>query len=163
MRIRPVVRSLSILAMGMLIFTGAQATAADSVAQNQGPTTGAQEAQAPAPSTPVDQNQGPTAPGQGAQVPVPSAPPSDPSANLDQRLSAIEEWKAKIERLPSLSDKFNVGMNALQFLYTHQDAHSLKAKARITCRFAGLSCSFTERLTNMSPNGMRLLSFRVSI
>ena len=43
MRIRPVVRSLSILAMGMLIFTGAQATAADSVAQNQGPTTGAQE------------------------------------------------------------------------------------------------------------------------
>ena len=160
MRIRPVVRSLSILAMGMLIFTGAQATAADSVAQNQGPTTGAQEAQAPAPSTPVDQNQGPTAPGQGAQVPVPSAPPSDPSANLDQRLSAIEEWKAKIERLPSLSDKFNVGMNALQFLYTHQDAHVAEGKSQDNLSIRRSELLFYGKINEYVPKWHALAEFQ---
>src|SRR5689334_19197511 len=53
------------------------------------------------------------------EPPPPSSPAVDPVESLDQRLSAIEEWKAKIERLPSLSGKFNVGLNALQFLYTH--------------------------------------------
>ena len=50
--------------------------------------------------------------------------------NLDKRLSTIEEWKAKIERLPSLSNKFNIGLNALQFLYTHQDAHVAEGKSQ---------------------------------
>ena len=159
MRIRPVVRSLSILAMGMLIFTGAQATAADSVAQNQGPTMGAQEVQAPVPSAPVDQNQGPAAPGR-AQAPVPSAPPSDPSANLDQRLSAIEEWKAKIERLPSLSDKFNVGMNALQFLYTHQDAHVAEGKSQDNLSIRRSELLFYGKINEYVPKWHALAEFQ---
>ena len=61
---------------------------------------------------------------------VPLRPRPDPVANLDTRIGTIEEWKAKIERLPSLSGKFNIGMNALQFLYTHQDAHVAEGKSQ---------------------------------
>jgi hypothetical protein len=67
---------------------------------------------------------------QGAQAPSPSTSVPDPVTNLDSRLSMVEEWKAKIERLPSLSGKFNIGLNALQFLYTHQDAHVAEGKSQ---------------------------------
>ena len=67
---------------------------------------------------------------QGAQAPIPSTPVPDPVANLDSRLGMIEEWKAKIERLPSLSGKFNIGLNALQFQYTHLDAKVAEGKSQ---------------------------------
>jgi hypothetical protein len=67
---------------------------------------------------------------QGAQAPGPSTSVPDPVANLDSRLGMVEEWKAKIERLPSLSGKFNIGLNALQFQYTHQDAHVADGKSQ---------------------------------
>ena len=67
---------------------------------------------------------------QGAQAPSPSTSVPDPVTNLDSRLGMVEEWKAKIERLPSLSGKFNIGLNALQFLYTHQDAHVAEGKSQ---------------------------------
>jgi hypothetical protein len=67
---------------------------------------------------------------QGAQAPGPSMSVPDPVTNLDSRLGVVEEWKAKIERLPSLSGKFNIGLNALQFLYTHQDAHVAEGKSQ---------------------------------
>jgi hypothetical protein len=67
---------------------------------------------------------------QGAPAPGPSTLGPDPATNLDTRLGLIEEWKAKIERLPSLGGKFNIGMNALQFLYTHQDAHVAEGKSQ---------------------------------
>jgi hypothetical protein len=105
MRSKQVVLAVCILALVVSLLTGAQATAAD----------------------PADQSQGP-AQAQGAQVP--GTPGPDPVANLDQRLGMIEEWKAKIERLPSLSGKFNIGLNALQFLYTHQDAHVAEGKSQ---------------------------------
>lgn len=63
---------------------------------------------------------------QGAS-PAPQGPPA-PSPlggapeEVDKRLDLLEEWKAKVERLPVLSGKVNVGLNALQFLYSHQDA-----------------------------------------
>ena len=68
--------------------------------------------------------------GQGAQAPSPSTSVPDPVTNLDSRLGMVEEWKAKIERLPSLSGKFNIGLNALQFLYTHQDAKVAEGKSQ---------------------------------
>ena len=46
---------------------------------------------------------------QGAQAPSLSTSVPDPVTNLDSRLGMVEEWKAKIERLPSLSGKFNIG------------------------------------------------------
>jgi len=67
---------------------------------------------------------------QGAQVPSSATLGPDPATNLDSRLGIVEEWKAKIERLPSLGGKFNIGMNALQFLYTHQDAHTAEGKSQ---------------------------------
>ena len=68
--------------------------------------------------------------GQGAQAPSPSTSVPDPVTNLDSRLGMVEEWKAKIEKLPSLSGKFNIGLNALQFLYTHQDAKVAEGKSQ---------------------------------
>ena len=67
---------------------------------------------------------------QGAQAPGLATSVPDPVANLDARLGMVEEWKAKIEKLPSLSGKFNIGLNALQFLYTHQDAHVQDGKSQ---------------------------------
>ena len=67
---------------------------------------------------------------QGAQAPLPTTSGPETIANVDTRLGVLEEWKAKIERLPSLSDKFNIGLNAIQFLYAHQDAHVAEGKSQ---------------------------------
>ena len=67
---------------------------------------------------------------QGPQAPPPAPVLEDPVANLDKRLSLIEEWKATVERLPSLSNKVNFGLNALQWLYTHQDAKVAEGKSQ---------------------------------
>ena len=40
-----------------------------------------------------------------------------------RRIDVMEEWKNKTEVLPILRDKVNFGLNALQFLYWHLDAH----------------------------------------
>jgi len=67
---------------------------------------------------------------QGAQAPSPAALGPDPVTNLDSRLGMVEEWKAKIERLPSLGGKFNIGLNALQFLYASQGGHVVEGKSQ---------------------------------
>jgi hypothetical protein len=82
------------------------------------------------PANSSNQIQGPGLAVEGTPAPAPATPAPDPVENLDKRLSTIEEWKAKIERLPSLSNKFNIGLNALQFLYTHQDAHVAEGKSQ---------------------------------
>ena len=105
MQSRQVVLAVYILALVVWLLPGAQATAAD-------------------------QSQGPVQTVQGAPAPIDTMPPPDPNLQMDRRLSVIEEWKAKIERLPSLSGKFNMGLNALQFLYTHQDAHVSEGKSQ---------------------------------
>jgi hypothetical protein len=108
MRRKRVVLAVCILAMAVSFLPDAPATAADPANQSQGPAQAEQGAQAPSPSTSVP----------------------EPVENLDKRLSTIEEWKAKIERLPSLSNKFNIGLNALQFQYSHQDAHVAEGKSQ---------------------------------
>jgi hypothetical protein len=103
-----IVLPLRILILVFALFIGGHAAWAQS----------AQEAQGPA---------------QGAQGPQPSLPPEavgNPEPNLDKRIGVLEEWKSKIERLPSLSNKFNIGLNALQLLYTHQDAHVAEGKSQ---------------------------------
>ncbi|MBX3237115.1 MAG: hypothetical protein KF814_13275 [Nitrospiraceae bacterium] len=54
----------------------------------------------------------------------------DPLASYEKRLSVVEEWKTKVERLPLLSNKVNFGLNALQFLYTHQDAKTAEGRSQ---------------------------------
>ena len=79
---------------------------------------------------PADKSQIPAPVVQEVRTPLPSTSGPTTVANLDTRLGVLEEWKAKIERLPSLSDKFNIGMNAIQFLYAHQDAHVAEGKSQ---------------------------------
>jgi len=74
-----------------------------------------------------------TDPSVGPPSPPPTqtpAPLNDPMENFDKRLSIVEEWKTKVEKLPNLSNKVNFGLNALQFLYTHQDAKVAEGKSQ---------------------------------
>jgi len=94
------------------------------------------------------------------EPPPPSSPAVDPVESLDQRLSAIEEWKAKIERLPSLSGKFNVGLNALQFLYTHQDAHVAEGKSQDNLSIRRSELLFYGKINEYIPKWHALMEFQ---
>ena len=96
----------------------------------------------------------------GLRCLFPLLPCPDPSANLDQRLSAIEEWKAKIERLPSLSGKFNVGLNALQFLYTHQDAKVAEGKSQDNLSIRRSELLFYGKINEYIPKWHALMEFQ---
>ena len=48
----------------------------------------------------------------------------------ERRIDAIEDWKNRTELLPILRDKVNFGLNAMQWLYTHQDAHVPEGKSQ---------------------------------
>ncbi|WP_447972171.1 hypothetical protein [Nitrospira sp. Kam-Ns4a] len=65
---------------------------------------------------------------------TPPAPPPPPITQVppevDKRLDLLEEWKAKVERLPSLSNKVNFGLNALQWQYEHLNAHVPEGKSQ---------------------------------
>jgi hypothetical protein len=51
-------------------------------------------------------------------------------ADREKRIDVLERWKVKTEQLPILTDKINIGLNALQFLYTHNDAHVAEGKSQ---------------------------------
>ncbi|MGH7231331.1 MAG: hypothetical protein ACREJU_08230 [Nitrospiraceae bacterium] len=44
-------------------------------------------------------------------------------AEREKRNEALEGWKSKIENLPILTEKINIGLNALQWQYFHTNAH----------------------------------------
>ena len=44
-------------------------------------------------------------------------------AEREKGIEILKEWKSKVENLPILTDKVNIGMNALQWQYYHQNAH----------------------------------------
>ena len=106
------------------------------------------------------EGQGAAPPAQGPESSPPPAPVTDPVTTLDQRLSVIEEWKAKIERLPSLSDKFNIGLNALQFLYTHQDAHVVEGKSQDNLSIRRSELLFYGRINEYVPKWHALSEFQ---
>lgn len=135
MRSKQAVIAVCILAMGGGLFINAPAIAADPAEQSQGAI-------------------------QGAQAPAPSMSVPDPIANMDQRLSTIEEWKAKIEKLPSLSGKFNVGLNALQFLYTHQDAHTAEGKSQDNFSIRRSELLFYGKINEYIPKWHALSEFQ---
>ena len=133
-----IVLPLSILILVLSLFIGGHAAWAQL----------APEGQSPPPS------------GQGPQPPPLPPPVADPVTTLDQRLSVIEEWKAKIERLPSLSDKFNVGMNALQFLYTHLDAHVAEGKSQDNLSIRRSELLFYGKINEFVPKWHALAEFQ---
>jgi len=138
MRNKQVVLAVCLLAMVGVLLTGAQASAAD----------------------PIDQGHGPVPAVQGAEAPIPSTPAPDPVANLDTRLGAIEEWKAKIERLPSLSGKFNIGLNALQFQYTHQDAKVAEGKSQDNLSIRRSELLFYGKINEYIPKWHALIEMQ---
>jgi hypothetical protein len=133
-----IVLSLSILTLVFGLFIGGHAAWAQSTQEAQGPAQGAQ----------------------GPQPMLPAEPVEDPSANLDKRLSLLEEWKAKIERLPSLSGKFNAGLNALQFLYTHQDAHVAEGKSQDNLSIRRSEMLFYGKINEYIPKWHALYEFQ---
>lgn len=138
MRRKQAVLAVYILALGIWLLPGTDVTAADRAVQNQGPAEPVQEAPASSSSTSVP----------------------DPVTNLDQRLSTLEEWKAKIERLPSLSGKFNVGLNALQFLYTHQDAKVGEGKSQDNLSIRRSELLFYGKINEYIPKWHALYEFQ---
>jgi hypothetical protein len=138
MRSKQVDLAVCILAMVASLITGAHATAAD----------------------PNDQRQGSVPAAQGAEAPIPSTSAPDPVANLDARLGAIEEWKAKIERLPSLSGKFNIGLNSLQFQYTHQDAHVAEGKSQDNLSIRRSELLFYGKINEYIPKWHALIEMQ---
>lgn len=138
MRSKQIVLTVCILTMVGSLVTGAPAIAADPAVQSQGPAAAGQEAEAPVLSTPLP----------------------EPSASLEQRLSVMEEWKAKIEKLPALSGKFNVGLNALQFLYTHQDAHVAEGKSQDNFSIRRSELLFYGKINEYIPKWHALSEFQ---
>lgn len=141
MRRIPSVVILSFLVVMPTLFTGGHAFSAEPALQSQGP--------------PI-----PLPPAQGSP-PAPSPMPvEDPTVSFEKRLSLLEEWKAKIERLPSLSGKFNVGMNALQILYTHLDAHSPEGKSSDNISVRRSELLFYGKINEYIPKWHALAEFQ---
>jgi len=138
MRSEQVVLAICISAMVCLLVTGTYATAADPTNPSQG--------------------RGQTV--EGAPTPSLTTPVPDPVENLETRLGTIEEWKAKIERLPSLSNKFNIGLNALQFLYTHQDAHVAEGKSQDNLSIRRSEFLMYGKINEYVPRGHALMEFQ---
>lgn len=133
-----IVLPLSILFLAFALFFGGHVAWAQSAQETQGPVQGAQGPQSSTPPTPV----------------------VDPVETLDKRLSLIEEWKAKVERLPSLSGKFNAGLNALQFLYTHQDAHVAEGKSQDNLSIRRSEMLFYGKINEYIPKWHALYEFQ---
>jgi hypothetical protein len=78
----------------------------------------------------------------------------------DKRLDALEDWKTKVELLPILRDKVNFGLNALQFLYTHQDAHVPEGKSQDNFSIRRSEIIFWGRLSDTLPRWHALFEFQ---
>jgi hypothetical protein len=87
---------------------------------------------------------------------------SQPAAlpNIEKRLDILEEWKEKIENLPILSDKFNVGLNALQFQYFHQDAHVPEGQSQDNMFIRRSEMIFWGRINDYIPRWHALFEFQ---
>lgn len=77
-----------------------------------------------------------------------------------RRIDAIEDWKNKTELLPILRDKVNFGLNALQFLYSHQDAQVPEGKSQDNFSILRSEIIFWGKISEMIPRWHALLEFQ---
>ena len=77
-----------------------------------------------------------------------------------RRIDAIEDWKNRTELLPILRDKVNFGLNALQFLYSHQDAHVPEGKSQDNFSIRRSELIFWGRISDMLPRWHALMEFQ---
>lgn len=77
-----------------------------------------------------------------------------------RRIDAIEDWKTRTELLPMLRDKVNFGLNALQFLYSHQDAHVPEGKSQDNFSIRRSEILFWGRISDTLPRWHALMEFQ---
>lgn len=81
-------------------------------------------------------------------------------AGRDFRLDAIENFKTNVESLPMLTDKVNFGLNALQWLYTHQDAHVPEGKNQDNISIRRSELLFWGKINETLPRWHALFEFQ---
>ena len=81
-------------------------------------------------------------------------------AENTRRIDALEDWKSRTELLPILRDKVNLGLNALQFLYSHQDAHVPEGKSQDNFSIRRSEFIFWGRISDMLPRWHALMEFQ---
>ncbi|TAJ29582.1 MAG: hypothetical protein EPO64_03705, partial [Nitrospirae bacterium] len=81
-------------------------------------------------------------------------------ADREKRSDLLEEWKAKVETLPVLTDKVNFGLNALQYLYTHQDAHVAEGKSQDNISIRRSELIFWGKISENLPRWHVLYEFQ---
>ena len=77
-----------------------------------------------------------------------------------RRIDAMEDWKTRTELLPMLRDKVNFGLNALQFLYSHQDAHVPEGKSQDNFSIRRSELLFWGRISDTLPRWHALMEFQ---
>ena len=81
-------------------------------------------------------------------------------ADQTRRLDSIEEWKSRTELLPMLRDKVNFGLNALQFLYGHVDAHVPEGKSQDSFSIRRSELLFWGKISETIPRWHVLMEFQ---
>jgi hypothetical protein len=82
------------------------------------------------------------------------------NAENARRIDAIEDWKTRTELLPILRDKVNFGLNALQFLYSHQDADVPEGKSQDNLSIRRSEILFWGRISDTLPRWHALMEFQ---
>ena len=82
------------------------------------------------------------------------------SADQVKRIDAIEDWKSKTELLPMLRDKVNFGLNALQFLYTRNEAHVAEGKSQDNLSIRRSELLFWGKISDTIPRWHALMEFQ---
>ncbi|MCC2644138.1 MAG: exported protein of unknown function, partial [Nitrospira sp.] len=77
-----------------------------------------------------------------------------------RRIDAIEDWKTRTELFPILRDKVNFGLNALQFLYSHQDAQVPEGKSQDNFSIRRSEILFWGRISDTLPRWHALMEFQ---
>jgi len=81
-------------------------------------------------------------------------------AGRDSRLDVLENFKTSVETLPVLTDKVNFGLNALQWLYTHQDAHVAEGKSQDNLSIRRSELIFWGKINDTIPRWHALFEFQ---
>ncbi len=82
------------------------------------------------------------------------------SGERERRIDLLDEWKSKTEVLPFLRDKVNFGLNALQWLYSHQDAHVAEGKSQDNFSIRRSEILFWGKISDTLPRWHALFEFQ---
>ncbi len=81
-------------------------------------------------------------------------------ADQSRRIDSLEEWKGKTELLPLLRDKVNFGLNALQFLYGHVNAHVPEGRSQDSFSVRRSELLFWGKISDTIPRWHALMEFQ---